>query len=109
VTVRSVDEASDDAYNTRMRAGSSIKEEYLVTRDTLRLLKPMCRVAYEGWRGDHGEGVLLRFVNYRGEAVTPEVWGTNRLDALIVRRDASADEGCRFLPFVGDGDRIWRV
>jgi len=80
----------DTTYNNDM-ASSALKDTDRVVRDAIRAIPPGRRVVYEGWRGDRGEGVLLRFVNYRGEVVVPAAWGTNRLDAVIVHRDCSAE------------------
>lgn len=78
-------------------------------RDALRQLPIGARVAYKGWRGDAGEGVLLRFVAANGKEVKPELWGIRPLDGIVIKRDFSADDGRMFRPLLGDGDVLTLV
>ena len=73
----------------------------------LRLLKPGERVRYKGWRGDSGEGIFVRLLHASGAVPSnPRFWGNDTRDALIIKRDFSADEGRKFMPFARDGDVI---
>ncbi len=80
------------------------------TVEELRALEPGQRVRYQGWRGplDSGEGTFLRHI-FRSEYKTPpsiRFWGRDKLDALLVKRDFSADDGRLFRPFAGDGEMV---
>lgn len=73
----------------------------------LRALTPGQRVIYRCWRGDSGQGVMLRFVSgATGKPVEPTQWGHDRMDGVLVKRDFSADDGRVFRPFLGDGDDV---
>jgi len=73
----------------------------------LRKLVPGQRVAYTCWRGGKGEGVFLRFVDSKGTEVQASRWrAASDKEALVVRRDFSADDGRVFRPFADDGDSI---
>jgi len=76
---------------------------------TLRTLKEGQRVRYKGWRGDTGYGVFLGFIDMMGgtrRPVAAKEWGKTKSDALLIKRDFSADDGRLFLPFAGDGDEV---
>ena len=78
-------------------------------RTSLRQVPINTRVKYTDWRGDTGEGTLLRFVDCNGKEVPSNQWGTTRFDGMVVKRDFSADDGRVLLPLLGDGDSLTPV
>jgi hypothetical protein len=81
----------------------------LALRDALRALPIGARVAYKDWRGDNGEGVVVRFVSANGTPIKPGLWGIRPLDGIVIKRDFSADDGRIFRPLLGDGDILTLV
>jgi hypothetical protein len=76
----------------------------------LRKLSPGRRVIYRGWRGllDHGNGVFIGFWS-RGKVVSPDAWGCDALDGLLVKRDFSADDGRVFRPLIPGNETVEEV
>jgi hypothetical protein len=85
-------------------------ESFTKLAESLRTLRPGDKVYYRDWRGGQGEGVFLRHINAGGQTIgcshVNSLWGYNRYDAVVVKRDFSADEGRVFKPFLGDGDEV---
>jgi hypothetical protein len=72
----------------------------------LQNLKRGDRVYYRDWRGGKGEGTFLRHVDAVGNPIDSKYWGGNKKHGLVVKRDASADEGRVFRPLLQGGDYV---